>query len=80
MKLPAEVDHSILVPDLTMIVSLSTVVRGFVPVSETLTTQVPPLPHGVAGTTVHVPGVPAIAELTDKDNTNPRAKIPQTKR
>jgi hypothetical protein len=78
MKLPEEVDHIILVPDLTMIVSFPpTVVMGFVPVvSETLIVQTPPLPHGVAVMSVHLPGVPAIAELTDSANTNQGAKLP----
>jgi hypothetical protein len=77
IKLPEEVDHLILVPDLTRIVSFPpTEVMGFAPVSETLIVQVPPLPHGVPVMSGHDPGVPAIAELTDRANTNQGAKLP----
>jgi hypothetical protein len=77
MKLPEEVDHSILVPDRTTIVVLSTVVTGFVAVvSETLIVQTPPLPHGGVVTAEHFPGVPAIAELTERANTNQGARFP----
>jgi hypothetical protein len=78
MKLPEEVDHSILVPDATTTTALSTVV--FPLVSETLIVQMPPLLHGVPVTSGHVPGVSAIAGLTDRDNTNQTAKLPQRKR